>query len=333
MTPNAQYITIDNNLDRVKQFLKEIIVEPKKLLKNWSAITNQTPAAKIGYVGQHLTSLITGVKGTGSGARGDDLADGSEVKSCNKVDQVDKCKSCGARVFRYETKCSNCDSDKIDRKDDSKWLFSVRDEHELRQYLNMDRIILLLMDYPKFEENDFNDIRVSVFEIYPKDSRMSVFGELIRNHYYNIYIPKINDNNNDNKANPMNLHPFSFQFYKCNPIQIFECIIQNADSDDAEIYINEDIYIEPRRTRDATINPAPMPSSLIKKTEWQELLDKANFETEIRPLLIEDISLSTFTNLSDKNKTKYLPYLDERLRNYISLRPIISNRQRQHYQR
>lgn len=67
-------------------------------MEYWAEITNQTPAAKIGYIGQHLASLITGVKGTGSGARGDDLADKTEVKSCNKTDQADKCKNCGARV-------------------------------------------------------------------------------------------------------------------------------------------------------------------------------------------------------------------------------------------
>ena len=110
-------------------------------------------------------------------------------------------------------------SQNIKRKEDSKWLFSVRSEEELNQYLNLDRVILILMDYPNFDSNDFNDIRISAFEIYPKDKRMHIFGELLTNHYYNIYLPKINDNA---KTNPMNLHPFKFQFYKCNPIKTFE---------------------------------------------------------------------------------------------------------------
>lgn len=64
--------------------------ESRAGLRKWSKLTNQTPAAKIGYLGQHLASLITGVSGIGSGARGDDLSDGTEVKSSNKVGQVDE---------------------------------------------------------------------------------------------------------------------------------------------------------------------------------------------------------------------------------------------------
>ena len=155
MKPDKQFIIIDHNIEKIKEFINEIIIEPKHLLSKWAKITNQTPAAKIGYIGQHLASLITGVPGTGSGARGNDLTDRSEVKSCNKVDQVDKCNNCGARVLRLEDKCPDCGSADIKRKDDSKWLFSVRDEQELKQYKNLDRIVLLLMDYPNFASGDF----------------------------------------------------------------------------------------------------------------------------------------------------------------------------------
>ena len=179
MTPQIDKIKIDNNLDNIYNFINEIIVSPKHLLKKWSEITNQTPAAKLGYIGQHLASLITGVPGTGSGARGDDLQDGSEVKSCNKVDQADKCKDCGARIMRYENSCPKCKSKNIERKDDSKWLFTVRSEYELKEYLNMDRIVLILMDYPNFENDDYKDIRILCFEIYPKEQRGNVFKNLI----------------------------------------------------------------------------------------------------------------------------------------------------------
>lgn len=178
---------------------------PYNIIMYRAAITKQTPAAKIGYIGQHLASLITGVPGTGSGARGDDLADGSEVKSCNKVDQVDQCKKCGARVLRMEDKCSACGSKDIARKDDSKWLFSVRDKHELLQYFTLDRVILLLMDYPGFDNGDYSDIRITAFEVYPKDKRMRLFKWLLANHFFNMYVPKLKKNE---KTNPMNLHPW-----------------------------------------------------------------------------------------------------------------------------
>ena len=338
MKPDLHFITINNNIENIKQFINEIIIEPKHALSQWAKITNQTPAAKIGYIGQHLTSLITGVQGTGTGARGDDLADGSEVKSCNKVDQVDKCKECGGRVLRMESQCSACGSTNIDRKDDSKWLFSIRDEHELEQYKNLNRIVLLLMDYPKFNIRDYKDIRITVFEIYPKEKRMSVFNELISNHYYNIFLPKQDENL---KTNPMNLHPFSFQFYKCNPIKTFECIIKDVDTNPI-ICINEESYIKPTDDRNDEIKPIPMPSDLLRETEWNEMLSKADFKQEIVPLIDERYLLKMKLNnltkpqlakLPTKTKAKILPYLDQTLRDYISLRPINSVRQKKNYQR
>ena len=103
MRPNTSLITINDNLSKIESFINNMIIIPRRSLHYWSEITNQTPAAKIGYIGQHLASLITGIPGTGSGARGDDLADGTEVKSCNKIDQADKCKDCGNRVMRQDT--------------------------------------------------------------------------------------------------------------------------------------------------------------------------------------------------------------------------------------
>lgn len=338
MKPKVNHITIDNNLDRIKQFINEVVIAPRLVLANWAKVTKQTPAAKIGYIGQHLASLVTGVPGTGSGARGDDLEDGSEVKSCNRVYQVDKCNNCGARVLRIETRCPYCESDDIKRNNDSKWLFSIRDQHELDQYMNLDRVVLLLMDYPNFDKYDFKDIRITVYEIYPKDTRMKVFKELLSNHYYNIFLPKQEENK---KTNPMNLHPWSFQFYKCNPIKTFECVIQDVDSNPV-ISIDSSSYVEPSRERDELLKPIPMPSNLLKSGEWDELIGKADYDKEIKPLLdssyfqqskLSNLSKSQFAQLTKKEKSEALPFLDERLRDYISLRPIVSVVQKKHYQR
>lgn len=334
MTPDVSKITISDNLYRLEQFIANAIIAPRKIMKEWSLVTSQTPAVKIGYVGQHLASLITGVAGTGSGARGDDLIDGTEVKSCNKVDQVDKCKVCNSHVMRYEEKCSSCGSDKIARKDDSKWLFSVRDEHELIQYLNLDRVLLVLMDYPKFAEGDFKDIRISAFEIYPKEDRASVFRDLINNHYYNIYLPKITGKLKEDvtKGNPMNLHPFGFQFFKCNPVLTFSCVIKDIDSN-PQILIDSDSYVLPEQDRPSSLPSLPMPTSLLKEAEWKTFLDKADYEKEIRPLLSEDVSYEVLSRMPIKRRAKVLPYIDEVLRGYIPLRDIKPVIQKAHYQR
>lgn len=329
MIPDKNKIQINTNEELIKQFISEIIIQPRTTLRKWSEITHQTPAIKLGYVGQHLASLITGVKGTASGARGDDLEDHSEVKSCNKVDQSDKCQSCGKRVLRYEEECPYCHSTNIKRNNDSKWLFSVRDDNELRQYLQMDRIVLLLMDYPNFENNDFNDMRISAFEIYPKEERMKNFRSLIENHYYNIYLPKRNDNV---KTNPMNLYPLQFQFYMCNPVQVFECIVSNINSA-SQATINVTKFVSPTQERGENISSPNMPSNLLEVTEWEQLLDRADYDTEIRPLLTQEKSKTEFLRLSKKDKCSVFPQIPETLRKYIDMREIVSVRQTNRYSR
>lgn len=327
MKPNVKLITIDDNLSKIVAFINDVIISPRKALRYWSGITNQTPAVKIGYIGQHLASLITGMPGTRSGARGDDLVDGTEVKSCNKIDQADKCKDCGNRVMRTDTVCPVCGSGNIDRKDDSKWLFSIRDDFELKQYHSLDRVFLLLMDYPGFDNGDFSDIRISAFEIYPKEERMKVFNDLIDNHYWNIYRPKAD---NGGKTNPMNLHPWSFQFYKCNPVMTFQCLIKDIDvSPQIEVVS----FVGPEEERCDNLKPVPMPSSLLKESEWSVLLSAADYETDIRPLLSFDMPKDNFEWVDVSMKSKLLPFLDEKLRGYIPLRPIVSTRQKSHYHR
>ena len=327
MLPNSTLITIGDNRSQVERFLNEIIITPRRQLKQWATITNQTPAAKVGYIGQHLASLITGVRGTRSGARGDDLADGTEVKSCNKIDQADKCKDCGHRVLRQEDACANCGSTRIERKDDSKWLFSVRSQEELDQYLNMNRILLILMDYPCFKEKNFQDVRICAFEIYPQEQRMSVFRQLISNHYYHIYRPKADSGA---KTNPMNLHPWSIQFYKCNPIKTFECIIKNIDSD-ASIEILR--FTEPQAERGSSMETEPMPTNLLDKKEWDVLLNEMDF-AQLKPYILnQDITERDFRKMSRIKKAEVFPFLNEELRNLIPLREIVSSTQTTQYHR
>lgn len=306
------HITISDNRERIIQFLEEVIIEPKKIMRKWAEITRQTPAFKIGYVGQHLASLITGVQGSASGARGDDLNDGTEVKTCNKLDQVDKCKSCGARVMRIEKVCGECESDQIDRRDDSKWLFSVRNDQELEEYCQLKRLFLLLFDYPEFDRGNYDNIRITAFEIYPREAQGEVFRHLITNHYRNIYLPKIDSMK---KANPMNLHPFGIQFYKCHPVLTFSCIIKNVDSA-PEILIEQ--YIEPEQERP---RPLDMPSCLLKKKEWEALVEKKH------------IKRSDFTGKTLSQLQKMLGFIPAEWLDDIKLRDIVSVTQKKKYER
>lgn len=309
------YISIFNNEQKIQEFIRKIIIHPRSEVRKWSEITRQTPSFKIGYIGQHLASLISGVQGSGSAARGDDLMDGTEVKSCNKIDQLDKCKNCGEPVLRYENKCRNCNSQNICRKQDSKWLFSIRNEGDLEHYLTLNRIILIIMDYPDFNINNFNKIRIRAFEIYPKNPECSVFVTLLRNHYYNIYVPK---NKAQANTNPMNLHPYSYQFYKCHPKLVFSCSVDNCYSlDDSEINIEISHFDLPNEPRNTELR---MPTNLLQKNEWKHL----NYNQLMAAYKLT-LSKSKFLQLTKKEKSKLVPELDPIFIDQLPLRKIISS--------
>ena len=80
-----KYIRIDENEKKIKELLYQLVLNPRVTALKWSSITKQTPNMKIGYPAQHIASLITGVYGARTGDRGDDLEDGTEVKSCSRV--------------------------------------------------------------------------------------------------------------------------------------------------------------------------------------------------------------------------------------------------------
>ena len=245
----------------------ELIVRPRRDLVRWARFTKQTPNIRIGYPGQHLASLVTGVEGARTGARGHDLCDGSEVKSCSRIDQLDKCLECRAAVARLESTCPQCSSRNIKRNDDSKWLFTVRSEEELRTLLGVvPRIVLIIGDYPRFAQQDWDTLRFQVFEIWPQHPRHARFCDLMNSYYHNIYVPHIEKNPNKTPA-PKNFWPYSFQFYLCNPVRIFHATVTGA-LDRASIHVKD--YIDPDTDR-SSLNPVPMPLSILNDREKRTL--------------------------------------------------------------
>jgi len=231
MKPNAELISLRDNKQQIEQLLYELVLSPRVRAIQWSRITKQTPNVKIGYPGQHLASLITGMVGERTGARGHDLTDGSEVKSCSRIDQLDKCKSCGAAVARLEELCSECGSPDIKRNNDSKWLFTIRSEDDLDTLLHkVGRVVLVLGDYPNFDAGDFNTLRFQAFEIWPEHPRNSRFGEIMTNYYTKIYLEHKKSDANKTPA-PKNFWPDQYQFYVCNPMRTFLCVVENANEE------------------------------------------------------------------------------------------------------
>ena len=73
-----------------QQVEQEQVLEQRKKLTHWSTITAQSSQIDTGYIAQHLVSLQTQIAGQGMRGKGDDLCDGSEVKSANYLDSLDK---------------------------------------------------------------------------------------------------------------------------------------------------------------------------------------------------------------------------------------------------
>lgn len=275
MQPDLKFINIDDNEVQIKKLLEELVTGPRVKALQWSAITHQTPNLKIGYPGQHLASLITGVNGTRTGARGDDLVDGTEIKSCSRVDQLDTCNDCKEKVLRIEDKCHSCGSVDIKRMADSKWLFSVKSEEELKLLVEtIDRVLLIIADYPKFHENNFESIRMQAFEIWVKSDRSARFKEIMTNYYQKIFLEHIKLNPNKTPA-PKNFWPYSFQFYQCAPVKVFSASIEDAN---VAPKISIDYLFAPKDDR-SVLAPEMMPTSVLSIQEIKFLLENTSKET------------------------------------------------------
>ena len=72
-------LSLEERKELATQLLEEQVSEQREKLNHWSAIT-----------AQYLVSLQTQIAGQGMRGKGDDLCDGSEVKSANFLDSLDK---------------------------------------------------------------------------------------------------------------------------------------------------------------------------------------------------------------------------------------------------
>lgn len=263
MRPDPALVTLGDNINQIREMLMQLVLRPRADLARWAAITKQTPNMKIGYPGQHLASLVTGIEGARTGARGHDLRDGSEVKSCSRVDQLDKCNDCSAAVARIEAACPECASTDIKRNNDSKWLLGFKSEEEVAYLLDtVPRVVFILSDYLDHSAGDWETLRFQVFEVWPRDPRHAHFRTLMTNYFRNIYLPHIERNPRKTPA-PKNFWPYSFQFFMCNPVRTYHAIVRDAIRN-PQLEVLE--YVEPTTDR-ATIEPIPMPLSILKKGE------------------------------------------------------------------
>ena len=141
-----------------ERLIDELYIDLRKRINAWASVTEQTAQARMGYVGQHLVSVVTGYPGGKSGARGKDLLMGTmeygEIKTCYRVDQLGKCKNCKTVVASIETGCPACGSSEIKRNDDSKWLISIKHEEEYSRLIEPKSYFLVLFDFTDLQVRD-----------------------------------------------------------------------------------------------------------------------------------------------------------------------------------
>lgn len=86
---NIKQLSISNREILAKKFIEEVVLPQWHQLKQWNDLTLQTSQIDFGYLAQHLISLLAGIEGNGQRGKGDDLSDGSEVKSASCLDADD----------------------------------------------------------------------------------------------------------------------------------------------------------------------------------------------------------------------------------------------------
>lgn len=227
MINNTEYKL--KTVEATNALLNDLYIDLRKKVNFWSSITSQTAQARMGYIGQHLVSVVTGYPGGRSGARGKDIVlpngEYGEIKTCSKVDQLGLCKKCGSPVSPNETKCSFCDSTNIIRKDDSKWLISITEEYPSTNALVDSEDILVNISKPKyyyFVLFEFEDIKIPtspiVVTIYVVDPKQNGFILCMLDYFYNI-----------KKNAPFNMWPHMLKFNLCNPKIIYQSKISVDD--------------------------------------------------------------------------------------------------------
>jgi predicted RNA-binding Zn-ribbon protein involved in translation (DUF1610 family) len=186
----------------------------------------------MGYIGQHLVSVVTGYPGGKSGARGRDLIlpDDSfaEIKTCYRVDQLGRCNSCGAVIASIELTCPLCESKDIRRNDDSKWLIGIRNDTEFEEILDPKYYYLALFDFVDVNQPD--TIRASIWRV---DPNAPGFAYCMIDYYLNIRTKSIS------KA-PFNLWPFQLKFEIMRPELIYRSYIKPDDTIETEIFPGRD---------------------------------------------------------------------------------------------
>jgi len=216
-----KYVIKLGDIKSSEKLIFDLYIDLRKRINAWAAITKQTAQARMGYVGQHLVSVVTGYPGGKSGARGHDIVlpdnEYAEIKTCYRVDQLGRCNNCDARIASIERVCPDCGSHDIKRNDDSKWLIGIRHKDEFAAIAEPKSYYLVLFEFVDLTTAE--SIRASIWEIDPKS----------RGFLYCMVDYYLNIKSNSKSGAPFNLWPYQLKFCLMRPMLIYESTISTTD--------------------------------------------------------------------------------------------------------
>lgn len=311
-----------------EQLLRDLYIDLRNKVNEWAKITKQTPQARMGYVGQHLVSVVTGYPGGKSGARGYDLIMGQEeygeIKTCYRVDQLGQCADCAAAVSSLETRCASCGSKNILRKDDSKWLITIRHDEEFKKILEPKRYYFVLFELEDMKDIDNNNIVASIWEVNPKNKG---FAYWMMDYYLNV--------RTGSKSNaPCDVWPYKIQFALTQPELIYRSVIKADGEIDTQIFPTKGNWYKDKLwplqeysragtlTLDVvrTVAKVFLPENQVKnqgKKELLEMLENVRVEREIPNAVLCDAFADAVYLPRLKNQKDKLP--KELIKDYIDL--------------
>jgi hypothetical protein len=210
-----------------EQLITDLYIDLRRKVRAWAAVTKQTAQARMGYVGQHLVSVVSGHPGGKSGARGRDLilpgGKFGEIKTCYRVDQLGKCADCGVAVASIEDACATCNSTNITRGDDSKWLIGIRNDNELDEILDPAIYYLVLLElFP----TDSRDVQASIWTV---DPLCPGFAYCMVDYRFNIQA-------HSKSGAPFNFWPYELKFDIMQPELIYRSLITSDDKIKTELF-------------------------------------------------------------------------------------------------
>ena len=85
-----QSLTLQQQTILLEELFTEFFGDLHITLQKWAALTGQSAQVDTGYIAQFVASLVLKEPGQGFRGKGDDLADGSEVKSAAVISGVDR---------------------------------------------------------------------------------------------------------------------------------------------------------------------------------------------------------------------------------------------------